>query len=174
MAKRIRQFFETISNFFVRNRKVLIIGVTCLILIIVLAQIFWPKKYSLPFSKIGAEEVGIMDIDKIQQVIENQFSELEITVEADSDSKSNLKGISILDSGSLNKAWLSSEMEYPLAWRFVPFSFYFFKLVLEKLDNIYKSFVKNKHLNVSNFIKYHISLDKGVSDIVYLQKIVQL
>ncbi len=152
MAEKIKQFFKIIFIFFTKHCKKIIISIACSMLVVILAQVFWPKKYSLPFSKVGSEEIGILDRDKIQETVERQFSGSEIIIESGADSKSNLKGEVMLSSGILDEAWLSSELEYPLVWRFVPFSFYLFKTDIQvvkfnideaKLDNLSKEEAKD-------------------------------
>ncbi len=134
MVKKIKKLLRRIASLFSRHRKKIIIGVACLLLALILTQVFWPKYYSLPFSKVGSDKIGIMSRDKIQETIENQFSELEISIETNVDSKSKFKGEDVLNSGTMDDDWLSSEMEYPLVWRFVPFSFFFFKTDIQAVN----------------------------------------
>lgn len=134
MVQKIKKLFRRIVDFFAKHRKKIFIGIACLLLVVILVQVFWPKNYSLPFSRVRSDKIGVIDRGQVQEILENQFSESKIIIETNVNSEASFKGESILNNGTINESWLDAEMEYPLVWRFVPFSFYFFRANIQAVD----------------------------------------
>jgi hypothetical protein len=105
VVQKIKKLFRRIVDFFAKHRKKIFIGIACLLLVVILVQVFWPKNYSLPFSRVGSEKIGVIDRGQVQEILENQFSESKIIIETNVNSEASFKGESILNNGTINESW---------------------------------------------------------------------
>lgn len=119
----MRKIFKTIKQKW--NWKIFATVVGSIIGIVVLAQLLWPSDRLLPFSNIAGESASFADKNKIEEIIEEKIKSQKIKLSAGG-SSAEFSG-ELLSKSKVNEESLDEIFEYPLAWRFLPFSFLGFK-----------------------------------------------
>ena len=116
-----------------RHRLKIVLAVVGLLVVEVAAQLIYPRGISLPLSVVGGESVGFLGKDDLQERVIDSLPERKVLLNLGDKTGAGVK-FNQLGAASFNSEALDEIYDYPLGWRFVPFSFLMFRADLTELS----------------------------------------
>lgn len=93
---------------------------------VVILQLAFPKDHLLPFSNFAGHNVSFLNQDELLQLLNDSFTDQKVVLSTDGQDTAETT-IGALGRVSVSDEDIASLYNYPLAWRFLPFSFLAFR-----------------------------------------------
>ena len=133
----IGKFLAATKNFWTLHKRKILIGFIVVGVIITLIQIFYPRQYLLPFSKLANSDISFKSRGEVEGMVYDRLRQTTVKLATQEDTEIELTGETLVSMGEINGNSLDEHFDYPLSWRIIPGSFLWFSPTIEQIEFTY-------------------------------------
>lgn len=127
MHKRVRTLHKHGLKFVTTKWKWLVAFVIIILLIEAFVQLFYPTSQTLPYAKLGGQDVGGMTKNELAATLQGQLATYRVTFAAGD----NKQDFALGDIGATvdTDVFMKEAYSYPIVYRLLPFSIFWYKAI---------------------------------------------